>query len=176
MKKHFLTLFFASALILTGCSVFGKASEVDYNNTVVDDINTASAVIEETATLYNDTIPDVVSEKDNIDTSAMQSAYDDSVSSLEAVAGLLSLESRNIEQQNAVRTGVETYQSAAEQYLETYQTMLNYYGDGTYQQDISQVQSIDENLHTSYTTFIQANNDLVDTLESFVSSADTEIE
>jgi hypothetical protein len=46
--------------------------------------------------------------------------------------------------------------------------MMDYYDSGSYQEDITQVKSIDETLHLSYTTFIEANNDLVDILDSFV--------
>lgn len=173
MKKSSLALVLSAAILLSGCSVFGKLSEVEYNNQVVDAINQSSGIIEETATLYNDTVPDVVSEKDTIDVTTMQSTYNDASDALKTIDSVANLESRNIEQQNAVQTGISTYQSAAEQYLQTYNDMLVYYGQNEYQKDVSKVQTIDENLHTSYTTFIQANNDLVDTLDSFV-NADTE--
>ncbi len=170
MKKTTLAFSFVAALLLTACSVFGKLSDVDYNNQVVESVNGASTVIQPPATLYNDTVPNVVNETDTVDTTAMQSSYEEATTSLTAIADLLTLEARDIEQQNAVRTDLETYQTAAEQYLQTYNDMLTYYSKGEYQEDVSKVKSIDENLHTSYTTFIQANNDLVDTLDSFVSS------
>ena len=81
---------------------------------------------------------------------------------------LLVMESRSLDQENAVRIELETYRSAAEIYLETYATMLSYYKEGTYKEDISQVETLDETMHINYTTFIEANNDLVDMLESFV--------
>jgi len=163
-----LALGLASLFLLTSCSVFGKLSDIDYNNQVVDGINATSTVIENTATLYNEKIPNKVSEKDTLDLTTMQSAYDDATQNLENASDLATLESRNIEQQNAVRTGLSTYKSAADLYIESYKTMLDYYSNGDYQKDISKVGSIDEALHTNYTTFIQANNDLVDTLDSFV--------
>jgi hypothetical protein len=172
MKKTPLAFSFAAALLLTACSVFGKLSDVDYNNQVVESINATSTVIETTATLYNDTVPNVVNETDVVDTAAMQSSYDQASTSLKGLADLLSLEGRDIEQQNAVRTDLETYQTAGEQYLQTYSDMLTYYSTDEYQKDISKVKTIDENLHTGYTTFIQANNDLVDTLDSFVTATE----
>lgn len=172
MKKTTLAFSFAAALLLTSCSVFNKLSDVEYNNQVVAGINSISTVIEETATLYNDTVPNVVNETDTVDTTAMQSKYTESMDALKNLDSLLTIEGRNIEQQNAVRTGLQTYQTAADQYLQTYNDMLTYYSGAEYQQDVSKVKSIDENLHTGYTTFIQANNDLVDTLDSFVQSSD----
>ena len=170
MKKTPLAFSIAAAILLTACSVFGKLSDVDYNNQVVESINATSTMIETTATLYNDTVPNVMNETDVVDTAAMQSSYDQAVTSLKGIADLLSLEGRDIEQQNAVRTDIETYQTAGEQYLQSYSEMLNYYSTDEYQKDISKVKPIDESLHTGYTTFIQANNDLVDTLDSYVSS------
>ncbi|MEK9159516.1 MAG: hypothetical protein AAB383_02175 [Patescibacteria group bacterium] len=173
MKKSLSAFLLVSAFVLSGCNLLGKYSEVEYNNLVVEEVNATSLAIENTTSLYNETLPDVVTEEDLIDTAAMESSYDDAVSALEKTAELLTLEARNLEQQNAVRTEVETYRTAAELYLESYAAMLSYYSEGTYKEDISQVESLDETMHINYTTFIEANNDLVDTLESYVS---TEVE
>ena len=168
MKKIIPTLLLLSSLFLFGCEAFGKYSEVEYNNLIVEELNKASLAIEETTSLYNETLPDVITEEDVIETDVMETSYDDAMSALEKTANLLSLEARNLEQQNAVRTELETYRSAAEIYLESYSDMLSYYSQGTYKEDISQVKTLDETMHTNYTTFIEANNDLVDTLESYV--------
>ncbi len=161
-----------SSLFLLGCSLLGKYSEVEYNNLVVEKINETSLAIEETTSLYNETLPDVVTEEDIIVTAEMQASYEAAVESLEDTADLLVLEARNLEQQNAVRTELETYRSAAQIYLESYATMLSYYNEGTYTEDISQVETLDETMHVNYTTFIEANNDLVDTLETFVAAGE----
>lgn len=171
MKKSLPALLLSSTLLL-GCSLLGKYSEVEYNNLVVEKINETSLAIEETTSLYNETLPDVVTEEDIIVTGEMQTSYEAAIESLEDTADLLVLEARNLEQQNAVRTELETYRSAAQIYLESYATMLSYYGEGTYIEDISQVETLDETMHVNYTTFIEANNDLVDTLESFVAAAE----
>jgi len=160
--------FVSVALLLTGCSFFSKYGEIEYNNLIVEKINETSLAIEETATIYNETIPDVVTEKDTFDVTAMQASYDNATELLKEIDGLLIYESRNTEQQNAVRAEVQTYMSAADLYLQTYSEMLSYFGGTAYQDDITQVKPMDETLHTNYTTFIESNNDLVDTLESFL--------
>lgn len=167
MKKSLLALLVPS-VFLFGCSLLGKYSEVEYNNLVVEKINETSLAVEATTSLYNETLPEKVSEKDVIEVSGMQDAYDEAVKSLEKTADLLTLEARNLEQQNAVRTELETYRSAGQIYLESYATMLSYYSEGTYTEDLTQVETLDETMHVNYTTFIEANNDLVDTLETFV--------
>lgn len=172
MKKLLPAFLLVSAFVLSGCSLLGKYSEVEYNNLVVEKINETSLAIEATTSLYNETLPDVVTEEDVIVTDEMQGSYETAVESLEDTADLLVLEARNLEQQNAVRTELETYRSAAQIYLESYATMLSYYSEGTYMEDISQVETLDETMHVNYTTFIEANNDLVDTLESFVAAAE----
>lgn len=172
MKKTLPALLLVSVFVLSGCSLLGKYSEVEYNNLVVEKINETSLAIEATTSLYNETLPDVVTEENIIVTDEMQGSYEAAVESLEDTADLLALEARNLEQQNAVRTELETYRSAAQIYLESYAAMLSYYSEGTYVEDISQVETLDETMHINYTTFIEANNDLVDTLESFVAAAE----
>lgn len=161
----------SAVLLLSGCDSFGKYSEVEFNNIIVEKINESSLAIEETTSLYKDSLPNVITEKDLIETDEMQASYKNALGSLEETAQLLILEARNLEQQNAVRTELEVYRSAASIYLDAYASMLSYYGDEVYKEDITQVESIDEALHTNYTTFIEANNDLVDALESFVAPA-----
>ncbi len=165
-----IRLLLASALLLASCSSFGKLGEVEYNNEVVDQINLVSTSIEESATLYNETVPDLVTEASEIDTASMSTSHQEASQALMGMEELLVLESRNIEQENSVRSEIQTYQSAAGEYLDIYQQMLDYYGMDVYVEDLDKVQSLDEDLHTSYTTFIQANNDLVEFLESYVST------
>lgn len=168
MKKTlFLTL--TLSLLLASCSVFSKLSEVEYNNQVVDQINLVSTAIEDSATLYNETVPDVVTEASVIDTTQMKISHETASLELLNVEPLMILESRNIEQQNSVRTEIQTYESAANDYLDLYGQMLDYYASSAYVEDLNKVKSFHKDLHTSYTTFIQANNDLVDILDGFVS-------
>lgn len=172
MKKiipvaSFLTL----TLLLTSCSWSGKLSKIQYNNDIVESVNEVSTALETTATLYNETIPDLVTEATEITSTEMQTSYDSAVLLTSDIDALLLLESKDIEQQNAVRPALETYQSAGTNYLESYAEMLEYYSSGTYQTDVTQVKTLDEALHAHYTTFIQANNDLVEVLESFVASS-----
>lgn len=171
MKKSITTLLFVAIFAFSSCASFGKYGEIEYNNVIVEQINESSIAIEETTNLYKETLPDVITEKDVIEVKEMENAYASALNILEKTTDLLLIEARNIEQQNAVRTELETYRSAAQIYLESFDLMLNYYGDETYKEDITQVEIIDETLHTNYTTFIEANNDLVDILESFVASA-----
>jgi len=156
-----------SILILSACALT-KPSAVEYNNRVVEQINATSTKLEETATLYNDAIPDVVTEKDEIETSEMKTSFNQAKQALSQVGDILVLESRNEEQQAATIENTEVYIDAAQLYIEAYQNMLTYYESDTYVEDISQVQTLDETLHTHYTTFIEANNDLVETMENFV--------
>lgn len=169
MKKP---VFVLSALLLIAllpaCSLFSKYSEVEYNNLIVDHVNNTSLAIEKTATLYNETLPEVVTEKDTLDLGEMQTGADDARQLLADTEKLIAYESRNTEQQTAVIAELQTYMEAGDLYLQSYSEMLQYYVDGTYQDDITQVKPLDEILHTNYTTFIEANNDLVDILESFV--------
>ncbi len=161
---------FLLLLSLTGCSALTENSEIEYNNKIVESINSASSSLENSATLYNELIPDVVTEITEVDPSQIQVAYDEAISSTESLDDLLQVESGNIEQQNAVRPAIENYTEAADEYLEAYLSMLEYYSTGTYKTDITGVKSMDETLHTAYMAFIQANNTLVETLDQFVAT------
>lgn len=168
MKKIVSCLLLVFTLLLSACELFGQYGEVEYNNLIVDKLNVTSPAIEATATLYNSTLPDIVTEQDIIETSEMKSAYETAQNYLADTNELLDLESRNVEQQNAVRAELQTYLTAADLYLQIFSEMLTYYSSSAQQEDISQVELLDEELHTNYTTFIEANNDLVDVLESFI--------
>ncbi len=154
--------------LLPACALFSKYGEVEYNNLIVDHINNASLAIEKTATLYNETLPEVVTEKDILDLTEMQASASEARDLLADTEKLFAFESRNTEQQSAVHAELQTYMEAGDLYLQSYSEMIDYYSTDAYKEDITQVKPIDEILHTDYTTFIEANNDLVDILESFV--------
>lgn len=167
MKSTLIKFTLISTLVFSACS-FSTLSIVEYNNRVVEQINLSSTSIEITATLYNEVIPDVVTEQDEIKTSEMSSAFASAQREITQSESLTEVQSRSEEQQIAANESIGIYLIAADLYLSAYEEMLNYYSSETYKEDISQVQSLDETLHTHYTTFIEANNDLVETLEGFV--------
>lgn len=170
MKKTplFFFLFCILSLFASGCSWFGKLNTIEYNNEIVEVINETSTRLEKTATLYNETIPDLVTEQSAIDITEMKTEFDLALTWMNETNTLLSLEGKNLEQQNAVRNALETYQDLGTSYLTSYQTMLNYYENETYKEEIQTVEVLDKQLHSDYTAFIQTNNDLVNTLETFV--------
>jgi hypothetical protein len=172
MQKSILAFLSFSTVILLSCSLLGKYSEVEYHNLVIESVKEASLAIEDTAVIYNGTLPDVVTEQVEVDTSEMQAAYDDAAAALEDTEELLTLEAQNIEQQNAVRTELETYRTAAALYLESYEAMLTYYEDGTYKTDLTQVKPLDEAMYINYTTFTAANNDLMEIMNGFVKAGE----
>lgn len=163
--KNLLAHTLLLTLVLSGCT----PSPLDYNNLVVTQVNESSASIEESATHYNALIPDVVTEQDEIDTSTMEDLLQTMQSELNDVSDLLELESRDEDQIISVRDeALPVYIEAANNYITAYDSIMVYYQSGEYQEDITKVVDLDEELHTYYTTFIEANNDLVTTLESFV--------
>lgn len=167
MKFNLLKFTLLATLLCSACS-FTKLGVIEYNNRTVEQINLTSAAIETSATLYNEVIPDVVTEQDEIKTSRMTSAHSEAQKEVNQTSKLLDLQSRNAEQEQATKESITVYLSAADLYLSSYEDMLNYYASEQYKEDIAKVQSLDESLHTHYTTFIEANNDLVEVLEGFV--------
>ena len=80
---------------------------------------------------------------------------------LKKIEDLYILESKNADQQAAVLAGLEVYKSKSEAYLAAYEAMNTYYGSGEYKTDVSKVTDLDENIHTTYSAFIEENNTLV---------------
>ncbi len=165
--KLFLAHFTILSLLLSGCS-FSKYSPVEYNNTVAEEVNVISEGIQNSATTYNASVPNTVTEKDEVDVTEMKANLKIAQGGLKDLEKLFDLESRDPEQEKTVEEGLATYQDAATLYMEAYVKVLDYYETGTYKEDLSQVEPLDEELHTHYTTFIEANNDLVELLEEFV--------
>lgn len=165
MKKLITLISFV--LFLPAC-YFSANSTIDYHNLIVQQAKVTTPLIEETATIYNSSVPSIVTEEEVIETEEMQDAFDEAFDALGDTQDLLKLESRNEDQQEFVQAALETYISAAEIYLLSYEEMLTYYSGDEYKENISKVESVDESLHTNYTTFIEANNDLVETLEIYV--------
>lgn len=168
MKKLIAIL---AVISLSGCSLvtnLQKHSTEEYHNMIVNQVNISSPLIKETGTLYTSTIPDIVTEQDEIDTSEMEEIYKDARDELEEMESLLKLESRNEEQQATARTAMTTYIEAAEQYLDSFEETLEYYSLEEYKEDITKVDDLDTTLHENFNVFIEANNDLSTSLESFV--------
>jgi len=168
MSKRAIFFSFLAAISLTACSL-SSYSAVEYNNLVAEDINVSSSAIEATATAYNDLIPNRVDETAVIPVKDLEAVYEDATASLPEVKDLLELTSKDANQQAALQSAITTYLAAAEAYLETYGKILAYYESETYKEDLSQVAVLDELLHTDYTTFIEANNDLSTAMETYVS-------
>ncbi len=168
MPKKILLSIFALGL-LNGCSLLGAMPPIEYNNAIVETLNSSAKAIQETASAYNIAIPAEVSETSEINNEEMRKAWDLAQEKLNTLEPLHELESRDIEQQNAVRLDLMTYQLAAKQYLKRYEEVLAFYEEKTFTQDVNKVESLDSLLHTDYTTFIEANNGLVQTLDDSIS-------
>ena len=75
MKKFAIINAFAllALTLFTACTF--RYSAVEYNNRVVEQINESSSLIEESAALYNNVIPDTMTEQIEIDAAGMQELY-----------------------------------------------------------------------------------------------------
>jgi hypothetical protein len=158
---------FALLAVLSGCALF-KYTSIEYNNFVANEINESSHLFEDSGDIYAVSIPDDVTELDEIDTVEMTKIYNQMSKSVKEVEALLGLQSKNIDQEQASKAAIQTYLSAGNSYLESYSKMLAFYTEGTYLQEITRVQEFDADLSTHYNTFLEANNDIVDILEEFV--------
>ena len=168
MKKFAIINAFAllALTLFTACTF--RYSAVEYNNRVVEQINESSSLIEESAALYDNVRPDTMTEQIELDAAGMLELYRQSTQALTSTKRLLNLESRREDQALDTRAGIDTYTAAGDFYLGTFEKMLEYYSTEAYKEDISQVATLDETLHQHFTTFIAANNDLVEILETFV--------
>lgn len=166
MKKIAFLAF--AALMLTSCSSWGKLSATQYNNAIVENVNEVSVNIKTMQDLYSEKIPSVVNEKIEIDAKPLEEAYKKTEKSFGKIDEALALISKNSDQYYFVQKNLGGYKIKASAYLETYKAMLDYYSEDKYKGYLEQVSEIDENLHTAYSEFIDANNLLVDTLDGYV--------
>ena len=98
----------------------------------------------------------------------MQAALDAAQLKLTAAKDVLTLVSKNTDQQAAVLAEFENYLDLGNIYITTFETVADYYSSGEYATNLDLVAEYDENLHSGYNNFIESNNTLVDTLASFI--------
>jgi hypothetical protein len=157
-----------TALIMTGCLDDGSLSTVEYNNAVVEMLNDTSAAIEDTTTVYDDSIPNIVTEETEVETTEMQISYEAAKLQLETAYTVLDIISKNSTQQEEVRAEFQAYLDLGSDYIETFETVLSYYGGSEFAENLDLVAEYDEGLHTGYNDFINSNNNLVDILADFI--------
>jgi|GEM_PF-837380 hypothetical protein len=163
-----ISMVIAIGLFTSGCLDDGKLSVIEYNNEVVDTLNTTSDIIEITTETYDVSVPNIVTEDAEIDTVAMQTAYDEAMANSLLAENVSLLVSRSPEQQTAVLAEFTTYLTYANDYLETYADMIDYYESAYFLEDLEGVAIYDELLHLQYNDFIDSNNSLVDILAEHI--------
>lgn len=162
-----MVLFGALLLGISGCND-GSLSAIEYNNEIVGALNSTADAIEETTTVYDTAVPNIVTETSVIDTIAMQDAYNLSQTSLTEAETVMALTSKDADQEVAVKTEFQNYLTQADAYLAIYSNMMDYYSSGTFAEELDGVATYDEQLHAQYNFFIDSNNALVDILDQYV--------
>lgn len=165
MKKILIVL---TSLLLTGCSTFSKYSEAEYNNYVAENVNTVTLNVKEIHDLYVNEIPNKINEETEVETEELEEKFELRENVLSSVMSIPKLESKNPEQEKEVEEKLAAYLEAVEEYYATYEEILDYYKEAEYKEDPTRVKPLDEILSNKYNDFTDANNELSDTLESFV--------
>jgi Txe/YoeB family toxin of Txe-Axe toxin-antitoxin module len=166
MKRLLLALALLSGLTLSACDF--RYTEIEYNNLFVEAISPMTESFKSAAETYNDGIPEKINELIQIETADMQITYEEALLQIKPIEELYTYEARNIEQQKQAQDALKNYQDASETYLEKYQQMLTYYQTDAYKEDITQVDPLDKDLHTTYTSVLETHNTLVYTLETYL--------
>ncbi|MFA5842953.1 MAG: hypothetical protein WC882_04805 [Candidatus Gracilibacteria bacterium] len=167
LKKILLTSFFIALTALAfGCS--RGLSPIEYNNAVVEVLNKTSASVQNSTTVYDAAIPSIVTETSTIDITPLQIAYTEMETHIQNASSILSLKSKNAEQETAVLQEFKNYLGLSQEYLILYAEMTAYYTNGTFSSDLEKVSSYDDALHSTYNELIDANNNLVDILSEYV--------
>lgn len=150
----------------TGCS--DQLPAIEYNNGVVEAMNQISSNLETTTLTYDTGIPNIVTETTSLDMTGIQSAYEGALLKVEASKTILTLTSRNIEQETAVKAEFKNYLALADAYLNIYAEMIDYYTSGRFTENLDQVETYDITIHENYNTFVDSHNTLVDILGQYV--------
>lgn len=154
-------------LLFTGCNLF-KLSPLEYNNQVVDVLNSTSEAIEASILIYGETVPDIVTEETEIDVISMEAYLEETEKVIGKASRVLYLESKDEEQQIEVLAEFENYLTTGEAYSALYAEILEYYSSGTYIDDLTQVKPYNNDLYEAYNAFIESNNTLVDILDRYI--------
>jgi hypothetical protein len=159
----------ALALIGSGCFNANQKSVIEYNNEVVTTLNLASSAIENSTVVYDETIPNIVTESSTIDPGPVEEAYAAARAEIDAAGSVMDLTSADASQTDLIQTEFQAYLELADLYLDTYTEMVEYYKSNGYKEELDTVSTFDQDLHNQYNEFIKSNNDLVDILAGFVS-------
>lgn len=164
MKKTAIIL---SILTLTvfGC---GELSTLEYNDTVVEKINSASETLNETISAYDGNIPDLVTEETEISTMEMETALQNAKIAIGNCETLTTLASKDQAQQAEVKAELENYLLAAAEYLASYEEIINYYKNGEYKETPDKVSGYDAEIYEKSSSIFDSNNILGDILEKYV--------
>lgn len=155
-----------SMAFLSACNLIAYGT-LEYNNLIVERITEASDAIQTSIQVYDQSIPDLVTEEVDVDTIKMRSSLQKVISKLKWVESSLDFQSKNAAQYEAIQLDLQVYIDAGNLFADSYEATLRHYEFQTYKEDVEQVEVLDEELFTHYSTFIEANNDLVTTLGEF---------
>ena len=165
--KRLLFISLLTLPFLSGCA-FLKLTPIEYNNRVVSVLNTLSGEVQNSVEIYDSQIPNVVTEKSEVETQPLEEAAQKMSATLEDLKKLSNLTSRSEDQEKAVETALIDYQEATEAYVQAYEGTANYYEKGGYREDVKQVQTIDSALHKAYDDLVESHNHLVEVLASYI--------
>ncbi len=169
LRSFSATLLLASLTVLaTGCLSSDKLSTIQYNNQFVEIINTSSAIIKKSTDVYDEQIPNIVTEDSTVDVAPLEIALTEAQAQMTAAETLTTLQSKDESQQAAVQAEFATFLALGETYLESYTAMIAYYKGGEYKKNLDKVATFDQDLHNQYNDFIASHNKLVDILAEFV--------
>lgn len=164
MKKSLLVILSTLLLVVSGC---GELSTIEYNNLIAQTLDDNSSLIKEIITAYDSSIPDIVTEQTEIDTSNMETALQNAKMKNAEISTLLNLTSQNLEQETAAEEELTVYISLSESCLDAYMEMLNYYESGNYKTNLESVSEYDTEIYKNYNALIESNNKLADILEEY---------
>jgi len=168
MRKTIILLLATYCLIsLSGC----KLNTQEYNDKIVEALDLNGTTIEATITAYDESIPNLVTEKSEIDTLAMEEALSTAKKEVVKAKELLDLESKDIAQQEEVQEELTTYVIALEAYLTKYTAMTEYYSNASYVDNPNLVSEYDTELYDTdnlFDTFLESNNALAEILKSHI--------
>lgn len=169
MRFLIIGLLLASlAVLTTGCLNNGELSAIQFNNQFVEIINSASAAVKESTDVYDQQIPNIVTEDSTVDVAPLETSLTEAQTQMTAAETLATLQSKDESQQDAVQSEFATFLALGKTYLESYTAMIAYYKGWEYKENLDKVATLDLDLHNQYNDFIASHNKLVDILAGFV--------
>lgn len=166
-KGGLIVLLIISSMALSGCKLvdyFTKQSGNEYRNAISEKLNEMTPLVEESLAAYDEAMPDDLTEESVIEIQKLEEGIGTIQMAIEKINDALTEESFDTAIQAAMQEKLTTEKLTLEAYKTAYNALITFYENGTYQKQLSDVETYDNKTEDAYNAVVDAHNATVDVL------------